>query len=146
AFYPYVPSYMIVFTPTSALVNSVSFNQMPDPATQFSFVRVFGPIGSLVAGSLIRFLNWDPTDSVAQGMLQNTFLLSAIASAVLGLYSFTLPKTPPKIDKDEKMSISNILGLDALSLLKDRNFLLFFVASVLICIPLAFYYQNASPF
>ncbi len=146
AFYPYVLSYMIVFMPTLALVNSVSFNQMTDPAKQFSFVRVFGTIGWIVAGSLISFLNWDSTESVAQGMLQNTFLMTAIASAVLGLYSFTLPKTPPKIDKDEKMSISNILGLDALSLLKDRNFLLFFVASVLICIPLAFYYQNASPF
>lgn len=146
AFYPYVLTYMIVFMPTLALVNSVSFNQMTDPAKQFSFVRVFGTIGWIVAGSLISFLNWDSTESVAQGMLQNTFLMTAIASAVLGLYSFTLPKTPPKIDKDEKMSISNILGLDALSLLKDRNFLLFFVASVLICIPLAFYYQNASPF
>src|SRR5690606_35459836 len=146
AFYPYVLSYMIVFMPTLALVNSVSFNQMTDPAKQFSFVRVFGTIGWIVAGSLISFLNWDSTESVAQGMLQNTFLMTAIASAVLGLYSFTLPKTPPKIDKDEKMSISNILGLDALSLLKDRNFLLFFIASVLICIPLAFYYQNASPF
>lgn len=146
AFYPYVLSYMIVFMPTLALVNSVSFNQMTDPAKQFSFVRVFGTIGWIVAGSLISYLNWDSTESVAQGMLQNTFLMTAIASAVLGLYSFTLPKTPPKIDKDEKMSISNILGLDALSLLKDRNFLLFFIASVLICIPLAFYYQNASPF
>lgn len=146
AFYPYVLTYMIVFMPTLALVNSVSFNQMTDPAKQFSFVRVFGTIGWIVAGSLISFLNWDSTESVAQGMLQNTFLMTAIASAVLGLYSFTLPKTPPKVDKDEKMSISNILGLDALSLLKDRNFLLFFVASVLICIPLAFYYQNASPF
>jgi nucleoside transporter len=70
----------------------------------------------------------------------------AIASAVLGLFSFTLPKTPPRVDRKEKVSISSILGLDALKLLKDRNFLVFFVSSVLICIPLAFYYQNANPF
>lgn len=146
AFYPYVLSYMIVFMPTLALVNSVSFNQMTDPAKQFSFVRVFGTIGWIVAGSLISYLGWDASENIAQGMLKNTFLMTAIASALLGLYSFTLPKTPPKVDKDEKMSISGILGLDALSLLKDRNFLLFFIASVLICIPLAFYYQNASPF
>lgn len=146
AFYPYVLTYMILFMPTLALVNSVSFNQMTDPAKEFSFVRVFGTIGWIVAGSLISFLGWDASEGIAQGMLKNTFLMTAIASAFLGLYSFTLPKTPPKIDKDEKMSLSSILGLDALSLLKDRNFLLFFIASVLICIPLAFYYQNASPF
>jgi len=146
AFYPYVLSYMIVFMPTLALVNSVSFNQMTDPAKQFSFVRVFGTIGWIVAGSLISYLGWDASENIAQGMLKNTFMMTAIASALLGLYSFTLPKTPPKVDKDEKRSISSILGFDALNLLKDRNFLLFFVASILICIPLAFYYQNASPF
>ena len=70
----------------------------------------------------------------------------AIASALLGLFSFTLPKTPPSVSKGEKVKISDILGLDALKLLKDRNFLIFFLSSVLICIPLAFYYQNISPF
>ncbi len=72
--------------------------------------------------------------------------MTAIASAVLGIFSFTLPKTPPTASKDSKISISDILGLDALKLLKDRNFLVFFLASILICIPLAFYYQNANPF
>ena len=71
--------------------------------------------------------------------------MTAIASAVLGIFSFTLPKTPPSA-KDEKVTISDILGLEALGLLKDRNFLVFFFSSVLICIPLAFYYQNLSPF
>ena len=70
----------------------------------------------------------------------------AIASAILGLFSFSLPKTPPRVQKDEKVNISSLLGLDALKLLKDRNFLIFFISSVLICIPLAFYYQNANPF
>ena len=79
-------------------------------------------------------------------MLKNTFLMTAIASAVLGVFSFTLPKTPPRVDKNEKVALSSILGLDALKLLKDRNFLIFFVSSILICIPLAFYYQNANPF
>jgi nucleoside transporter len=61
------------------------------------------------------------------------------------VFSFTLPKTPPR-GKGEKVSVSDILGLDALKLLKDRNFLVFFLSSVLICIPLAFYYANLSPF
>jgi nucleoside transporter len=71
--------------------------------------------------------------------------MSSIASAALGIFSFTLPKTPPK-GKGEKVSLSRIIGLDALKLLKDKNFAIFFISSVLICIPLAFYYQNAHAF
>ena len=59
--------------------------------------------------------------------------------------SFTLPATPPKVS-DEKIKIGDIIGLDALKLLKDKNFAIFFISSILICIPLAFYYQNANPF
>ena len=146
-FYPYVLGYMIIYMPTLALVNSISFNQMKDPAKEFSFVRVFGTIGWIVAGLLISYVFlWDSPEARAEGMLKNTFLLVAIASAFLGLFSFTLPKTPPRVDKDEKVGLSTILGLDALKLLNDRNFLIFFISSILICIPLAFYYQNANPF
>jgi len=146
-FYPYVLGYMIAYMPTLALVNSVSFNQMTNPTKQFPLVRVFGTIGWIVAGWIISFaFKWDSIDNIEQGALSNTFLMVAIASAILGIFSFTLPKTPPKVNRNEKVTISDILGLDALKLLKDRNFLIFFVASVLICIPLAFYYQNISKF
>lgn len=146
-FYPYVLGYMIAYMPTLALVNSVAFNQMSDPAKQFPYVRVFGTIGWILAGLVISFVfKWDAIENIEQGLLSNTFTMVAIASAVLGVFSFTLPKTPPIIDKDEKVSLSTILGLDALKLLKDKNFLVFFISSVLICIPLAFYYQNISPF
>ncbi len=146
AFYPYVLGYMIAYMPTLALVNSVSFNQMSDPAKQFPFVRVWGTVGWIIAGLVISFaFGWDAIENIQQGMLSNTFLMVAIASAILGVFSFTLPKTPPQ-GKGERASISDILGLEALNLLKDRNFLIFFLSSVLICIPLAFYYQNISPF
>ncbi len=146
-FYPYILGYMIAYMPTLALVNSISFNQMTNPTKQFPLVRVFGTIGWIVAGWIISLaFKWDSIDNIEQGALSNTFLMVAIASAVLGVFSFILPKTPPKVNKDEKVTISDILGLDALKLLKDRNFLSFFIASVLICIPLAFYYQNISLF
>jgi len=146
-FYPYVLGYMIAYMPTLALVNSVSFHQMNDPAKQFSFVRVFGTIGWIVAGLLISYaFHWDSEEGISSGMLKNTFLMTAIASAFLGIFSFTLPKTPPKVSKDQKVTVSEILGLDALKLLKDRNFLIFFLSSVLICIPLAFYYQHTNQF
>jgi nucleoside transporter len=146
-FYPYVLGYMILFMPTLALVNSVSFNQMKDPEKEFSTIRVWGTIGWIAAGLLISFyFHWDTAEAAKAGMLKNTFLMAGIASLTLGLFSFTLPKTPPKVSSGEKVKVSEILGLDALKLLKDKNFAIFFISSILICIPLAFYYQNAHPF
>lgn len=145
-FYTYVLSYMILYMPTLALVNSVSFNQMKDPEKEFANIRVWGTIGWILAGLSISFIfHWDAAAAISGGMLKNTFLLAGIAAFVLGIFSFTLPKTPPKVS-DEKIKIGDIIGLDALKLLKDKNFAVFFISSILICIPLAFYYQNAHPF
>lgn len=147
AFYPYILGYMIVYMPTLALVNSVSFNQMTDPAKEFSYIRVWGTVGWIVAGLAISYVfGWDSSANIQRGLLRNTFLMTAFASGILGLFSFSLPKTPPKANAGEKITLTDILGLDAIKLLKDRNFLIFFLSSVLICIPLAFYYQNANPF
>lgn len=146
AFYPYVLAYMILYMPTLALVNSVAFRQMNDPAKQFPPIRVSGTVGWVIAGLLISYFSWDSQEAIAQGMLKNTFLMVALASAILGIFSFTLPKTPPAVAKGEKIKLREILGLDALKLLTDRNFAIFFFSSVLICIPLAFYYQQTNPF
>lgn len=146
-FYPYVLAYMILYMPTLALVNSVSFNQMKNPEKEFSSIRVWGTIGWIVAGLLISYLfHWDSTENTTRGFLKNTFLMAGVASLVLGILSFTLPKTPPAKSSGEKVSLSQIIGLDALKLLKGKNFTVFFIASVLICIPLAFYYQNTHSF
>ena len=146
-FYPYVLGYMILFMPTLALVNSVSFNQMKDAEKEFSSIRFWGTIGWIVAGLLISYLFlWDSPEGLKSGLLKNTFLMAGVASLILGLFSFALPKTPPKVTKGEKVTLSDILGLDALRLLKDKNFAVFFISAILICIPLAFYYQNAHPF
>ncbi len=146
-FYMLVLVYMILYMPTLALVNSVSFNQMKNPAKEFSMVRVFGTAGWIIAGLSISYIfSWDQGENIGQGLLKNTFLMTAIASLILGFFSFTLPKTPPKAASSEKLGLKEILGLDSLSLFKNKNFLIFFISSVLICIPLAFYYQNANPF
>jgi len=120
---------------------------MKDPSKEFSFIRVFGTIGWIVAGLMISFVfQWDNTENIASGMLKNTFLLSGAASVMLGAMSFFLPSTPPKADRSKQVTMSDILGLDALKLLADRNYLVFFLSSVLICIPLAFYYNYTNPF
>ncbi|MDT0647316.1 nucleoside permease [Zunongwangia sp. F260] len=146
-FYPYILAYMIAYMPTLALVNSVSFNQMKDPAKEFSFIRVFGTVGWIVSGVAISYIfSWDSAEGIQEGMLRNTFLMTAAASAFLGIFSFFLPSTPPKAKTGEKPSLTEVLGLDALKLLKSKNFLIFFLSSILISIPLAFYYQHLSPF
>ena len=140
-FYPYLLLYMILYMPTLALVNAISFRQIDDPARLFGYIRFWGTFGWIVAGLLISFVfDWD----AEAGLLRNTFSMAAVASAVLGIFSFTLPATPPQ--KGAGGGLREALGLDALALLRDRNFLVFFVSSVLICIPLAFYYQHANQF
>ena len=146
AFFPILLGYMILFMPTLALVNSISFNQMAQPEKEFSGVRIWGTIGWIAAGILISTLAWDSQEGLREGLLQNTWKLAAAASLLLGIYSFTLPGTPPQAKSNAPFQLKEVLGLDALRLLTHRNYAIFFLSSILICIPLAFYYQNASPF
>jgi nucleoside transporter len=145
-FYPYLLIYMILYMPTLALVNAISFRQMDDPARHFGNIRVWGTVGWIVAGLAISYVfAWDSPAGLSTGLLRNTFTMAAVASAVLGIFSFTLPATPPQ-QAGASQGLREALGLDALALLRDRNFLIFFAASILICIPLAFYYQHANQF
>ena len=133
-FYPYILIYMILYMPTLALVNSIAFRQMKDPSKEFPKIRVWGTVGWIVAGLVISYgVGWEASQT-----LEYTFYLASIVSVTLGLFSFSLPKTPPKAT-NESPSLKEILGLDALKLLKDTRYLLFFISSILICIPLAFY-------
>lgn len=135
AFFVFALLAMISFMPTLALANSISFRRLTSPERQFPAIRVFGTIGWIVAGLLIGWLGWE-----AGGALENTFVMAAIGSALLGVYAFTLPHTPPEPGQG-RVTVRDVLGLDALALLKSRSYLVFFLASILICIPLAFYYN-----
>ncbi len=141
SFYPYIFVYMLLYMPTLALANSVAFHQMKNPSKEFAPIRVLGSLGWIIAGLTIGYLAWESTQ-----VLKHTFYMTSAASALLGIYSFFLPNTPPKIKPDDKISLKTILGLDALALLKDRSYLTFFISSILVCIPLAFYYQHANQF
>jgi nucleoside transporter len=140
AFFPVILAYMILYMPTLALVNSVSFRQMTNPEKQFPAVRVLGTIGWIVAGVIIGWLAWE-----REGSLELTFQMAAVASLALGVFSFLLPATPPT-RRGEKATVRDILGLDALGLLKNRSYLVFFLSSIAICIPLAFYYNFTNLF
>ena len=126
--------YMLTYYPTLALTNTIALRHMQDPEKQFPRVRVLGTIGWITAGVTLSYLGW--------GTRISMFYLVAGAALILGLFSFFLPHTPPT--SQGKVSIRELFGLDALVLLKDRSYLVFMICSMLICIPLAFYYQITS--
>ncbi|QEF99328.1 Putative nucleoside transporter YegT [Stieleria maiorica] len=127
--------YMLTYYPTLALTNTIAMKNMTDPEKEFPGIRVLGTIGWIAAGITL-------TISGSETSVQ-MFYIAGGAAILLGLFSFALPDTPPAAS-EEKVSVRELFGLDALSLLKDRSYLVFILASMLICIPLAFYYQIAS--
>jgi nucleoside transporter len=135
--------YNICYMPTLALVNAVSFGAMEVPDTQFPKVRVWGTLGWIAAGLAISFVLSGFVEGVEATSLP--MKLAAAASLVLGLYSFTLPNTPPQ-NAGAKVTVKELLGFDALSLLKDRSFAVFALCSLLVSIPLAFYYAFTNLF
>ena len=127
--------YTMLYMPTISLSNSVSFAQMENPGKEFPSVRVFGTFGWIIAGLLIGYM------SIESSAL--TFRIAAFCSLILGVLSFFLPNTPPK---KQQATLAAILGADALVLFKSRSFSIFFISSIIICIPLAFYYGFTNPF
>ena len=129
--------YSLCYMPTLALVNAICFNQMKDPGIEFPNVRVLGTIGWIAAGMMVGFLKIEETNLPLR--------IASLISVLMGFYAFSLPKTPPK-SKDSRVTMSDILGLEALKLMKERSFAIFVISSLLISIPLAFYYAFANPF
>ena len=137
AFYWIILFYSMLYMPTIALSNSIAFHQMTDPGKMFPWIRVFGTVGWIVAGLMITALKIEGSEF--------TFQMAAIASMMLGLFSFALPDTPPK-GKVADTSASTAIGTEAFVLFKDKPYLIFFIAAVLVCIPLSFYYGFANLF
>ncbi len=136
-FYPVLIAYTLCYMPTLALTNSLSFHQMTDPGKEFPGVRVLGTIGWIVAGYAIDLLGY--------GKSAGMFQVAGVASLVLGGFSVMLPHTPPA-RLGHAITVRDVLGLDALKLMKERSFLIFVIGSFLVCIPLQFYYAFANAF
>src|SRR5436305_5691327 len=129
--------YTLCYMPTLALTNSLSFRQMDDPGREFPGVRVLGTIGWIIAGLTVGTLGIEPTAIPMR--------IAAAASIVLGAFCFLLPHTPPQ-RIGHRATWRDVIGIDALKLMKDRSFAIFVLGSFLICIPLQFYYTFTNPF
>jgi len=130
--------HMLCYMPTLALTTSLSFHNLTNQEKQFPWVRVLGTIGWIVGNIAVSML---PGKDVSASQ----FYMAGGAGVLLGLYSFSLPHTPPPL-KGKKPSFGEIIGMDSLALLKRRSYLVFIVCSFLLCIPLAGYYQQARNF
>ena len=141
AIFPWVVLiYAMLYAPTLALTNTIAFNQMQDPGKEFSAVRIWGTLGWIATGWLI-----DKVFQLEVAQLVLTFKIAATSSLLLGVLAFFLPNTPPRA-KGSKPSLAQIAGADAFVLFKSRAFLVFFISSILICIPLAFYYSQTNQY
>jgi nucleoside transporter len=133
-FFWYILAYTLTFAPNLALSSSIAMNQMKDPGKEFPVIRVLGTIAWIVVTNIIGF--YEVGDKVT------IFQIAMITSIAWAVFAFTLPNTPPKATGNA--TVGQILGTDALVLFKDRSFLIFFLSSVLVCIPLAFYYAHGN--
>ncbi len=131
--------HMLCYMPTLGLVNALSFHHITDQEKQFPLIRVFGTIGWIVAGILVSAVLGADKTAIP-------LYVAGAAGIAMGLYSFTLPHTPPQGAGKESATAREILGLDALGQLKGRAFNVFIICSLLICIPLATYYNFAPIF
>ncbi|WP_437193053.1 MFS transporter [Planctomicrobium sp. SH527] len=140
---------MLCYMPTLALANSIGFEHVKNPRLDFPFIRMFSPLGWIIAGLVVGSLpSLVPSWFGGLTDIESTaipFKLSALFSALMGFYAFTLPHTPPK-SLGKKVTFADIAGLQTLSLMKDRSFAVFVVCSLLLCIPASFYFQSAAMF
>jgi nucleoside transporter len=135
--YPTLILYCTLYAPTLALGNSVSMTHLADAKKDFPFVKIFSAVGWIAGGVVLSQLKGE------QSSLQH--YLAGGASMVFGVFALTLPHTPPK-KKGQNVPLSEVLGLDALALLKKPAFAIFILCMFLICIPLYFYFVNMGTY
>jgi len=137
AVYGLLLAYCLCYFPTIALTNSLTLQHVKDAGRDFPLIRVFGTLGWIAIGVAVGSLGFEKSAT--------PFLLASGASVVMGLFSLMLPHTPP-VARGNTLGIREVLGLDALVMMKDRSFLVFAIASILACVPLTFYFSFTNDY
>jgi len=117
------------------LGNSLSLHHLRDPKTDFPRVKILSAVGWIAGGVTLSLMNGE------QSPVQ--FYLAGAVSILFGAFSLALPHTPPK-KVGQNISLGEVLGLDALALMKKPSFAIFIACLFLICIPLYFYFVMMS--
>ncbi|HKL19254.1 MAG TPA: MFS transporter [Halalkalibaculum sp.] len=139
-------AYNLCYMPTMSLANTLAFHNMEDQEKQFPIIRVFGTVGWIVAGLIVSFvLGAFVAEGLQPEQTAMPLYLASGASLLLGLFSFSLPHTPPPA-AGESVSVKSIIGVDALKQLGSKSFYIFLASSLLISIPLAAYYNFTQIF
>ena len=125
----------LCYMPTLGLGNTIAFTHLPRDV--FPKVRVWGTVGWIVAGLVTGYLGWSAST--------NLFWMAGITSVALGAFCFCLPNTPPP-SAGQPVNVRALFMVDAFKMFAIPAFAVFMICSTLICIPLAYYYSNASPF
>jgi nucleoside transporter len=132
---------MLCYMPTQSLTSSIAMTHAP--AELFPRVRLMGTIGWVASGVFsilaLRVLKMESFDGTVYPLYCG--VAAGLLAALLNLF---LPDTPPLGDKTEKISIKDVLGLNILSLLKNKNFNIFIIISVLAIIPFTLYHLFGS--
>ncbi|MEO7649144.1 MAG: MFS transporter, partial [Bryobacteraceae bacterium] len=137
AVYGLILAHCLCYFPTVSLTNSLTLRQIKDPSSEFPLIRVFATIGWIAVGYTVGRMGVEATAT--------PFLLAAGASFAMSIYSLTLPHTPPSA-KGQKITVRNVLGIDALVMMKQPAYRVFTIASVLACIPLTFYFSFTNAY
>lgn len=136
-FYPTLVAYTISYMAGHGLTNALTLHHAKNPKREFPLVMLMGSVGWIAAGWAVSWLDLEKSADM--------FQLASAAALVMGLYSLTLPHTPPK-GSNAAHSLRTMLGIDALKLFRERSFATFMLCSFLICIPLSFYFNWMNVF
>lgn len=132
----FIQLYSFCSTPTTSLSATIAMSRMTAPKREFGPVRALGTIGWVAGCLLISALGADTTTVAG-------FCSAGVWLALAG-YSWLLPDVPPPAST-EKLTWHERLGLDALTLLKNRDHRVIFLSACLLNIPLAAFYPYTPP-
>ncbi len=130
--------YALAYMPTIALTNGIAFKHWKN-TDWFGYIRVWGTIGWIVIQFVVGGYLKHAAATTAQSKAGDCLLFGAAVAVLMGIYSFTLPNTPPTKNVGNPYAF-----LEAFALAKNRNFLILLVISFVVAIELPWYY-NLTP-